>query len=178
MSIGWPDLLIMIIVLVGAVRGFRNGFVRELSGVIAVTLALIAPWFYNGSMDAGIGNVTHLGPGSAHVLGMFLTAALTYGIVLTLAWALDRIAHLPILGTINAIFGASIGVIKAAILCWALLYIALFFPLSPDLRVDLHRSPLVGNLTAPDKRIDDTLLGLFPWFAKPFVSPYFKHHRA
>ena len=176
MNIGWPDLLIMIIAVVGAVRGFRNGFVRELSGVIAVALALIAPWFYNGSMDEWIAAITHLGAGSAHVIGMFLTAGLTYGIVLMLAWALDRIAHLPVIGTLNAVFGAGIGVIKAAILCWVLLYVALFFPLSSDLRADLHRSPLVGNLTAPNQRVDDTLLNLFPWFAKPFVSTYFKRH--
>jgi len=178
MNLGWPDILIVLIVAVSMIRSFQNGFVRELSGAIALLFAVITPWFYNGSLDPQIERITHLGSGSAHVIGMFLTAAITYGIVVMLAWVLDRIARLPLLGTVNAVAGAAIGVFKAALFCWLVLYIALFFPLSPDLRSDLHHSPLVTSLTSPDPRIDAVLYGTFPWFAKPFMLPFFNRHHA
>lgn len=49
-------------------------------------------WFYSGSMDGWISGITRLGPGSAHVVGMFLTGIITYAIVMAIAWVLDRIA--------------------------------------------------------------------------------------
>ena len=178
MDISWPDILIIVIMGVSLVRSFQNGFVRELSNAIALLFAVITPWFYNGSLDPQIEHITHLGPGSTHVIGMFLTAAFTYVIVVLLAWVLDRVARLPLLGTVNAIGGGAIGIFKAAFFCWLVLYIALFFPLSPDLRSDLHHSQLVAALTSVNPRVDAVLYGTFPWFAKPFMQPFFNRHHA
>ncbi|MGZ3575279.1 MAG: CvpA family protein, partial [Vulcanimicrobiaceae bacterium] len=69
----WPDILIFAIVLIAALKGYKRGFVSELSGAIALVLSLITPWYYNGAFDPMLENTVHLGPGSAHVVGMFLT---------------------------------------------------------------------------------------------------------
>jgi uncharacterized membrane protein required for colicin V production len=175
-GIGWPDLLIGIIVVLVAIKGYRRGFVGELSGAVALVLALITPWLYNGSADGFIANVTHAGSGGAHVIGMFLTGIITYAIVIAIARLLDRVARLPILGIGNAIFGAAVGTLKGAVFCWLVLYIALFFPLSPDIRASLHASPTVRSLTQVDPPIDKALLANVPWFARPFVNPFFWRH--
>ncbi|MGZ3576945.1 MAG: CvpA family protein, partial [Vulcanimicrobiaceae bacterium] len=94
-----------------------------------------------------------------------------------LAWLLNTVAKLPVLGFGNALFGAGVGFVKGAILVWLILYVVLFFPLSRDIRADLHRSVLVGYLTQPDRRIDGAINGVLPWFARPFVKPYFARHR-
>ena len=75
--------------------------------------------------------MTKLGPGSAHVVGMFGTGLLTYVVILVVARLLGTIAKLPVLGIGNALGGALIGFAKGAILLWLVLFIALFFPLSP-----------------------------------------------
>ncbi|MHB8140654.1 MAG: CvpA family protein [Vulcanimicrobiaceae bacterium] len=173
---GWPDVVIAIIALFATVRGYRRGFVGELAGAVALVAALITPWWYNGAADGMLERYLHVGPGSSHVLGMFLTGIITYVLVLLLAWVLDRFARLPILGLGNALGGAAIGFAKAAVFLWFVLYVALFFPLSPDIRTALGRSQLVGYLTAPNARIDHALYSTVPWFARPFVWPYFRRH--
>ncbi|MDQ2679862.1 MAG: CvpA family protein [Candidatus Eremiobacteraeota bacterium] len=177
MSVVWPDIVIAAIVLIAVIKGFRRGFVSELSGAIAFFAALATPWFYNGFADGQITSVTHLARGSAHVIGMVLIGIATYVLVLLLAWLLNGIAKLPILNIGNSLAGAAVGFIKSAVFLWLVLYIVLFFPLSPDIRHDLHRSQLVAYLIQPDKRIDNAISSTLPWFARPFAHPYFARHQ-
>jgi uncharacterized membrane protein required for colicin V production len=175
-GVPWPDLVIVIILGIATFKGYSRGFVSELGGAVAVTGALVTPWFYNGSLDGTIEQFTKLGPGSAHVVGMFGAGLLTYIIILVVARLLGMIAKLPVLGFGNALGGALIGFLKGAILLWLVLFLALFFPLSPDIRADLHQSRLAPYLVIYDAPLDDALLSTIPWFARPFVLPYFRRH--
>jgi hypothetical protein len=96
--------------------------------------------------------------------------------VLVVARLLGTIAKLPVLGFGNALGGALIGFCKGAILLWLVLFVALFFPLSPDIRAGLHQSRLAPMLTTYDAPVDDAILSTIPWFARPFLAPYFKRH--
>lgn len=177
MQFAWPDLVIGAIAIIAGIKGFRRGFVKELGGAVALFLSILTPWFYNGALDGAISGITHLGPGSAHVIGMCLTGLITYAVLIAISMVLDKIARLPILGIFNAAAGAAIGLAKAAIFCWLVLYVALFFPLSPDIRADLHKSSLAAAVTAWDPTIDGMLYSTLPWFAKPVAEPFFKRHR-
>ncbi len=172
----WPDIVILIVLAIATYKGFRRGFVSELGGAVAVTAALVTPWFYNGSLDGQIAALTKLGPGSAHVVGMFATGLLTYIVLLIVARLLGTVAKLPVLGTGNALGGAAVGFAKGAILLWLVLFIALFFPLSPDIRADLHQSRFAPYLVAYDSPLDDAILSTIPWFARPFAMPYLRRH--
>jgi uncharacterized membrane protein required for colicin V production len=172
----WPDAVIIIVLAIATFKGYSRGFVAELGGAVAVTAALITPWFYNGSFDRQIEGITKLGPGSAHVIGMFCTGLATYALVLLAARLLGAIAKLPVLGLGNKLAGALVGFAKGAILLWLVLFVALFFPLSPDIRDGLHQSRLAPYLVIYDAPIDDAMLSTIPWFARPFVMPYFRRH--
>lgn len=173
----WPDIVIAAFALIAALRGWKRGFVSELAGFVALALGLWAGYRYDGSFDAQIVAWTHLGPGSAHVIGMAATAFVVYVVLLIASLLLGRVAKLPVLGTGNAIAGGALGVVKAALVVWAVLYIALFFPLTPDLRGDLHRSQLVAAITQPNAQLDGVIEREMPWFIRPLVSPLFAHHR-
>jgi membrane protein required for colicin V production len=173
----WPDILIAAVLVIAALKGYKRGFIGELSGAIALLLSLITPWFYNGAWDGALENALHPGPGAAHVVAMFLVGIATYAGVLLVARVLNTIAKLPVLGLGNAIGGAAIGFLKGAIGIWVILYIALFFPLSRDIRMDLHRSALVGYITQPNAAIDAKVNETLPWFARPFAHPIFARHR-
>jgi uncharacterized membrane protein required for colicin V production len=175
-GVAWPDVVIVIVLGIATWKGYSRGFVSELGGAVAVTAALVTPWFYNGSLDPQIQHLTNLGPGSAHVVGMFATGLLTYVILLFVARLLGNIARLPLLGIGNALGGAFIGFAKGAILLWLLLFVALFFPLSPDIRAGLHDSRFAPDLVLYDAPLDDAILSTIPWFARPFVMPYFRRH--
>lgn len=175
-GIAWPDIVIVVVLAIATLKGYSRGFVSELGGAVAVTAALVTPWFYNGAFDPQIERVLKLGPGSAHVIGMFGTGLITYVAILIVARVLGRIAKLPLLGIGNALGGAVVGFVKGAILLWLVLFVALFFPLSPDIREGLHQSRLAPYLVTYDAQIDDAILSTIPWFGRPFVMPYFKRH--
>ncbi len=176
MTPGWPDLVIGGIVVFFAWKGFRNGFVAELAGPFAIILALVAAFRYPGSLDGDVTRYTHLGPGSAHALGTIVFAVLVYAVVAMTAWVLNRIASLPGIGIVNSAAGALVGGAKALLGVWAVLYFTLFFPLTPDLRRDLHRSPLVHLVTAPDAAIDAGSDALLPPFVRHMLDPFFTRH--
>ena len=175
-GVGWVDIVILVILALAAFKGFSRGFVGELGGAVAVVAALITPWYYNGAFDGWLETNVHIGPGSSHVVGMFLTGFITYAIVLAISWVLNRFAKLPILNIGNSIGGAAIGFLKGAVLIWLVLFIALYFPLSPDIRNDLHDSHFAVTFTQPDDSIDKAIESTIPWFARPFLNPYFKRH--
>jgi hypothetical protein len=108
---------------------------------------------------------------------MVAFAAIVYIALLVISNALSRIAKLPVIGIGNGIGGAVVGVAKAFVGVWIVLYVALFFPLSTDLRGDLHRSSLVALVTSPNPQIDVVLRGTMPSFVRPFVDPMFARHR-
>lgn len=175
-GIAWPDILIAAILFVAALKGFKRGFILELSGAVALLLSLVTPWFYNGAFDSTLAEKAHLGP-AAHVVAMFLVGLATYVGVLVLARILNAIAKLPVLGMGNALAGGAIGLLKGAIGVWIVLYVALFFPLSPGLRGDLHRSTLVSWIVQPNARVDSAVIATLPWFARPLMNPLFERHR-
>lgn len=178
MTLAWPDLIIGAVTIFFALKGFRKGFVSELSGAVAIFVAIVAAYRYTGSFDATVVALTGLGGGSAHALGTIVFAALWYAIVLIVTWSLGRFAKLPVLGLANGILGALLGAAKGLFGAFLVLYVILFFPLSRDLRADLHRSALVQLVTQPDRTVDDTLEGLLPWFMKPVAIPFFAQHHA
>jgi len=173
----WPDLVIAAIILIATLKGYKRGFVSELAGVVALFAAMITPFWYNGFADAALQGYLRLGPGSAHVIAMFIVGLATYVAVVLIAWFLNRFAKLPFLGIGNALAGAAVGLLKSVVFVWFILYVALLFPLSRDLRADLHNSRLVAVLIQPDGRIDGAITSALPWFARPFVHPFFARHR-
>jgi len=173
----WPDLVIGAICLLFALKGWKRGFVSELAGAVALGVAIVAAFWYPGTLDDIAQTMTHTGPGSAHVIGMVAFAAIVYLACMALSWLLGRFAKLPIIGTGNAILGAAVGICKALVGVWVVLYVILFFPLSRDLRQDLHRSALVAFVAQPNPTVDNVLRGTLPWFVKPLVIPLFDRHR-
>lgn len=176
MSLTWPDVVIGGIALMFALKGWKRGFVAELAGAVAMGIAIIAAIFYPGTLDAPAQHISHAGAGSAHVIGMVVFAVAVYLGVMALSWLLGSVAKLPIITLGNSALGAIVGIGKALVGSWAVLYVALFFPLTPDLRADLHRSTLVAIVTQPNAALDGIVRGSMPWFVKPFVGPIFDRH--
>lgn len=180
MTFAWPDLVIGGITAFFAYKGFRNGFVRELAGPVALFVALVAAFRYTGSLDGVVTTLSGLTAGSAHAVGLIAFAVLAYAFVSLIAWLLSKIAGLPGIGLANGVAGALIGACKALVGAWAVMYVVLFFPLPNDLRADLHDSALAQFVTQPDAAVDGAVEGavrtVMPWFARPFVGSFFAHH--
>lgn len=175
-GVPWSDAAIALVLALAAIKGLRRGFVREIGGALAVAAGLIAPWYYNGSLDGTIARTVGANPSVAHALGMFATGVVAYAIVMGAVWVLGAIVRVPILGTGNALAGGAVGILKAAVFVWIVLYVALFFPLTPAIRANLHVSHLAPIFTTYDANVDRALLGAIPPVAQPLLRPYFDAH--
>jgi uncharacterized membrane protein required for colicin V production len=176
-AIAWPDIVIAVVVLLGALKGLKSGLVSELTGAVALVFAIAAALHYPGMWDEFIAAHVHATNGAAHIVGMVAYAALAYAVVLALGSVLSVVAKLPLLGIANTLGGGVVGAAKAVVLLWIVLYVALFFPLSQGLREDLHRSSLVAMLERPNERFDKTLRATLPPFVVPFATSLFSAHR-
>lgn len=172
----WPDIVVGVVALLTAIKGYRRGFVSEMAGLIAIGLAFLAPWWYNGAADDQIRAITHLVRPMAHIIGMIMSAVAVYIVIAFAAWLLNKFAKLPLMNVVNALAGAFVGMLKGAIFLWFVLFVALFFPLTPGLRGDLHRAKLVGYLTAPNAVIDSAATLLMPEPLRKPAEPYFARH--
>jgi membrane protein required for colicin V production len=170
-SIDWPDIAIGLILAGAVIKGFSRGFVAELAGIVALIAGFVAPWWYNGAIDAEIASAAHVTQGQAHVAGMVLTGIAAYVAVLVAASILGRIAKLPIVGTGNALGGGIVGLVKGAAIVWVLLFVALCFPLTPQVRQQLRDAHLPGYFTAFDDTAGDAIQRFVPSFAQPIVAP-------
>jgi membrane protein required for colicin V production len=173
----WPDLVVVAIALLFALKGWKRGFVAEIGGFIALAAAIWAALSYPGTFDRALQQLTNLGEGSAHVIGMVAFALIVYVALMVISAVLSRIARLPVIGLGNGIGGAVIGVVKALLGVWAVVYVALFFPLTRDLRTDLHNSQLVAFVSQDNAPVDAYVRSTMPWWVRPLVSPLFARHR-
>ena len=57
---GWPDVVIVGITIVFAFKGFKKGFVSELAGAVALFVAIIAAFRYDGALDGIATSLTGL----------------------------------------------------------------------------------------------------------------------
>ena len=176
-GIAWPDVVIVIVLAIATSKAISRGFVSELGGAVAVTAALVTPWFYNGSFDsqieanlearAGLGarrrNVRD-GPAHLHRGPRHRADARR-----------DREARRSRPRELRSAARSS-ALRKARCFSGCMLFIALFFPLSSDIRDDLHQSQFAPYLVTYDPTVDDAILSTIPWFARPFVMPYFRRH--
>ena len=177
MTLTWPDILIGGLALILALKGWKRGFVSELAGAVAFFIAVIAAFRYPGSLDDIAQHYAHVSPGAAHVIGMVVFALAVYFAVMALTWIFGRFARLPVISLGNNAAGALVGVAKALLGAWAVLYVALFFPLPSDLRGDLRRSTMVSIVTEPNVEVDALMRGALPAFLRPFAEPMFTNHR-
>lgn len=170
-SVGWPDVVIVTVLAIATIKGFARGFLAELRGAAAVLSAFAAGLYYNGVFDAALEETFKMNLGSADITGRIVSAVIVYVTVMLLFSLLSRYAKLPALGAGNAVGGGVVGFVKGAILLWVALFVSLLFPLSGQVRSDLHKSRLVGILVQQSERVDAAIYGKMPDVAKPFVKP-------
>ncbi len=177
MSVAWPDIVIGAVLILGALKGFKRGLIGELTGFVALAAGMIAAFTYSGFWDQTVTNLFHLGPGSAHVVAMIVYGSIAYWFVFGVGAVLSRVAKLPVIGVGNGLLGAGVGVVKAGLLVWVIVYIGLLLPLTKDLRADLHQSRFIAMFQVPDDKLDGVMRGQLPWFVKPFSGSLFDRHK-
>ncbi len=173
----WADVLVVATLAVAFWGGYRNGAVRELVGVVAI----LAAWIVAGSLAGGFGVALQerfgLTSGLAHLAAFWSLFLIVFAATRALGWLAERVLRRPVLRTASGIVGGFVASGKAVLLLWLILFIALFFPMSKDVRGFLRTSPTVATIEALDQPAFAMIRESLPSRARPFASLILAHHR-
>lgn len=173
----WVDALVALTLAVAFWGGYRAGVVRELIGLAAIVLAWVLAGAFAGPFSDSLGQQLGVSVAVAHLIGFWLLFLVVFAAVRALGWFLERVASLPIIKIVSGVGGGVVAAAKAVLLLWLLLFVALFFPISPDVRSAMRNSPssrLIDSLDAPAYAM---LEGALPKSVRIVAASILKHHR-
>lgn len=172
----WADALVIATLLVAFWGGYRAGFISEIIDLAAIAAAWLAAGALAGTVAAGIGAQWRLGPGVAHLIAFWLLFLVVFVAVRALGWLLERFARLPLVSIASGLGGGLAAAAKAVLLLWLILFVALFFPISLDVREVLGRSPTIRTIELLNLPVEAFIDQSLPAFARPVSREILKHH--
>jgi len=174
----WPDVLVLVTLVVAFVSGYRNGVIREFIDLGSIILAWVAAGALAGTLAAGLSPSWHLAAASAHLIAFWILFLTVFVALRALGWALDRFTKLPVLRVVSGAGGGIVAMAKGVLILWLILFIALFFPIAPDVREALRHSksvPMIELLDRPAIALINQSVP-FPWYTRPIVNSTLRHH--
>lgn len=106
----WFDLIIIILLVAAFIKGYSKGLIMQLVGLAAIIIAAI----FGGKLAAIIlpelNNLLDISPNFARVLSFIIAFSLIAFVILLIGGVIQRFIDVIMLGIINRLLGAVIGV--------------------------------------------------------------------
>jgi len=173
----WVDGLVILTLAVAFWGGYRAGVVRELIGLAAIVLAWVLAGAFAGPFADSLAAAWGTSVAVAHLIGFWLLFLVVFAGVRALGWLLERFASLPIIKIVSGIGGGIVASAKAVLLLWFVLFVALFFPISSDVRDAMRNSSTARAIDALDTPVYAMLEGALPKPVRVVAAALLKHHR-
>jgi len=138
MVFNWLDILLFVILAVTVIIGAIKGFIRQIIGLLAVVAALVLAtkyYSYGSEIFAFIRNDV-----LAQLLGFFLI----FVAVICIGWMINILLAKVVRGpfkSMNRFLGAFFGLIKGVIVCCAVVFGLVVFPISAKALEESQLSP-------------------------------------
>lgn len=127
------DIVIVVILGLGAYEGYRRGFLLGVLGLFGFVLAVILGLYFMDPMNDWLANnVTEFNLGFP-IFGFIVVFVLTLLFIKVAGWILKQVMDMVLLGPLDAIVGALFGALKAAF------FISLFFWLASLFKLEIHK---------------------------------------
>ena len=173
----WVDALVLLTLGVAFWGGYRAGVVRELIGLAAIVIAWVLAGAFAGPFADSIGAQFGVSVSIAHLIGFWLLFLVVFAAVRAAGWLLERAASLPLIKIVSGVGGGIVAAAKAVLLLWFLLFVALFFPISGDVRTAMRASPSARAIDSLDTPAYAMLEGALPKTVRVVAASILKHHR-
>ncbi|WP_169794715.1 CvpA family protein [Alicyclobacillus kakegawensis] len=158
------DLIVTVIVVVGAIRGYRQGLFRtvmRLAGVVAAYAGAMWARPYLAQLIGPLRGASNpVGPGLGQWLGdvngaiaFFLAFVVILLVIRVLIGAMDTLFRLPVLSTLNRLAGLLAGAVLALAVVYVLTLV-LHYVQNPRLQQELNHSAIAS------------------WFEERHFAPY------
>lgn len=173
----WVDALVFLTLAVAFWGGYRSGVVRELIGLAAILIAWLLAGAFAGPFADALGIQLGVSVSVAHLIGFWLLFLVVFAAVRAGGWLLEKVASLPIVKIVSGVGGGLVASAKAVLLLWLLLFVALFFPISADVRAAMRASPSARAIDALDEPAYAMLESALPHTVRVVAASILKHHR-
>lgn len=142
------DLVLLAVLAAGAVYGSKVGFIRELSGVVALIGAIVIAVHYNDYLTAEMEGWLKASPLWASLVAFMLTAGVLYAAFKFLAKMFYRVAEIHKLGKTDKFGGAIVGVLHGWFLAGFTMFMILYIPLPYALEQKVEESLLAVRMAS------------------------------
>ena len=142
----WVDVILAVVLLGFAVRGFMRGFLRELCSLVGLFLGLWIALLKFGALGEWVQDkfpLTEPLPFHIAFLVIFLSVASCAGMV---GYLLHRIAKGLLMGWLDAMGGLGFGSVKGVMILTVLLFLLAQLPLADPIRTQFRTSTVVEYL--------------------------------
>lgn len=137
------DIIIVLLLLLGAYKGYSKGMLLEIIGILAFFIALVVGFkLLNWAMNLLNDQIQISDSLLPYVAFLLLFAAIVIGLNL-LGKALKKVLDMTFFGTFDSLAGAIVGLFK-----WALAISALIWILN-SLAIELPAESLIGSRIYP-----------------------------
>ena len=115
------DIILGALLIIGLIKGWKNGLFVEITSVIAVIAAFYGAMHFSYLIGDFLGEKFNWTPAYINIAAFILTYLATLVGVHLLSRILTRVANFTMLGTLNQIAGGVFGMVKVAVILGALL---------------------------------------------------------
>lgn len=117
----WLIVIISVLILVyGTVRGYHNGFVKELEGLVALICALVSLILISGLARGSLGDRIST---RALAIALLILIGAFYSLCRIIFGSLKLFANLPVIHFLDEVLGLFAGAAKAFMLLYVVDYI-------------------------------------------------------
>ena len=122
------DMVVLVVVILGTVRGFLKGLSGELAAVGSAVIALLAGWFFFGPAGDYLVESTRLTESNAYPVAFAAVLIGAYLLMRILRLVLRSILEFSFKGRIERLGGALAGFLHATVLCAVVLLFLSLWP--------------------------------------------------
>jgi len=156
------DLVLLSVLAGGAIYGSKIGFIRELTGVVALIAAIILAVHYNDYLTTQMEGWLRSTPLWASFWAFILTSGLLYATFKFAAKVFYRVAEVQKLGKTDKVGGALAGVLHGWFLGGFALFMLMYLPLPYALEVKMEESLLAVRMASSVPFVYETTAKLHP----------------
>lgn len=115
------DIIILVILLLGAVMGFIKGLLIEVATLAALVLGVYAAMKYSAYTEGILQDFLNINQQYSHIAALIITFLLVVILLYVIGKLLTKLADAISLGLVNKLAGAVFGAVKAFIIVCILL---------------------------------------------------------
>lgn len=142
------DIVLVVVILSFAGRGWKDGAVESLGGLIGTVIAFLASRFFSNYFGLPFGLLFPGREGIGRLIAFIIIFVLIYRLVgwlFTLAAKLLKVVtSLPVVSLLDSIIGAACGLLSGIVLVGSTVYLVMSFRLDPTVMDWLSRSTVAG----------------------------------